>query len=111
MPMFDCRFCRKRREDVNGLCGGCGSEVRLAGVKPPQRDINTPASCPKCGRRGVPQDDHRWVCISCNSWFERDDQTYVDDRPDVNAEKQEAFRERQAKHAKCKRHQTRGAAQ
>lgn len=107
---FHCNFCRKVRQDVNGLCSGCGSEVRLAEKKRPAFDLNTPCPCPKCGRRGVPQeDDQRWFCLSCNIHFERDDQTYVDDRPDVNAEKQEAFRERQKKHAKKTRHRARGA--
>lgn len=109
MGMFFCHFCRRERQNANGLCSGCGSDVAHCGRKKPDVMTNTVPQCPGCGRRGVTQEEDRWYCVACKVWYERPDQAYLDSRPENNAIKREEFEERQARRKKAARHRSRGS--
>lgn len=72
---FKCKVCRGIRQELDGICLGCGSrrnkcEDRSTGGKPLQ--------CPKCGTRGkadfVPSEFNgslrNYECRTCGTMFE-----------------------------------------
>jgi hypothetical protein len=84
-----CRVCRKERSTLPGghQCNSCGTpttEMRPAAMH------STAPRCPQCRHGGKMQPDGRHYCQKCDVWYEADDFGFVDDRPDVNAEKNEA---------------------
>jgi hypothetical protein len=84
-----CRICRKQQRTIDGtqLCNSCGTPTTE--MRPPNA-VNTAPRCPRCRHNGQQQPDGRHYCRACSVWFEADDFGYVDDRPDINAEKNEA---------------------
>lgn len=68
--------------------------VANATVKPKAKSVNR--RCPRCDSRAVQREIEpgRYCCNRCRAVFEDDDFGYVDDRPDVNAEKREAMSRR-----------------
>ena len=82
-----CRICNGDRPH-NGLhCQGCGTEI----VKCKPTKTKRIVDCPGCGNRGPFRELEagRYHCTKCTATFEGADVGYLDDRPDVNAEKQE----------------------
>ena len=85
---FYCGICQKQRQGQNGRCESCGSLVSTAKVKPPRSSTCPP--CPKCGTyQSTLRSDGYWHCRTCGGLHEPDDFGFLDDRPDVNAEKRE----------------------
>lgn len=84
-----CRVCQKPREPLAGghRCNSCGTPTTE--MRPPAVVVNVAPKCPQCRCLGREQPDGRYLCTKCSAWYERDDFGYVDDRPDVNAMKQE----------------------
>lgn len=89
MARFHCNFCRKERTDVGGMCNGCGSPVAQATYQRPKQMQNTIPQCPRCGKRGVAQEEDRYYCVGCGAWYEEPDQRFLDTRPLEAAIKQE----------------------
>ena len=87
---IQCRFCQGVRPVLLKRCQGCGSPVENA------RDNSKPRAkrqCPKCQSGSYQEiDAGRYVCRSCQGVYEDDDFSFVDSRPDVNAEKLESAR-------------------
>jgi ribosomal protein S27AE len=101
---FHCNFCQKLRNNVGGLCDGCGSFVANATYKRQPESTTAVPKCPRCGKRGVSQEEDRYYCISCQAWYETPDQQYLDTRPlqaAIKAEEQQKYdRERKARRHK-----------
>lgn len=92
---INCRFCKGSRNVYHGLCDGCGHPAANVEVKPatnkPAKVYRIPV-CPACHSTNRTElESHRWMCNKCGGIFEREDMGYVDDRPDINAQKREAM--------------------
>ena len=89
MAVLYCNFCRGIRPATATHCLGCGAP--LARTKQPQQPKGAGRPpCPACRRtRSREIEPDRYECRDCGAVFERDDFGYLDDRPDVNAEKRE----------------------
>lgn len=51
--------------------------------------------CPRCSkefRADIAVSDSRYVCPACGDLFEATEQTYIDDRPEINAQRIEAYK-------------------
>lgn len=85
---FPCRMCGGQRPHNGRECLGCGAPIERAWDS---SQTNTERiMCPKCNsgaheRRA----DDSYTCRACGAWFESLEVGYLDDRPDVNAEKRE----------------------
>lgn len=87
-----CRFCRGSRPVMEGRCRGCSAPKENARVKSRPR-VQAPRRCPRCSSRSYSTlEDKRFSCRDCGAVYEDPDFTFVDDRPDRNAEKQERAR-------------------
>ena len=105
--VFHCNYCRKPRNNVGGMCDGCGSPVAQATYQRPKQSTNVVPQCGKCGKRGVYQEEGRYYCVDCQVWYEKPDQQCLDTRPleaAIKAEEQEKYE----KQKKARRHQRGG---
>lgn len=84
-----CTICGGIRPCADGVCLGCGGSARTpAGGVPPKPARTTP--CPRCGTFSRSTlEPGRYCCRNCQAVYEADDFGFVDDRPDINAEKRE----------------------
>lgn len=85
-----CKICRGPRPHNGSVCLGCGTELKNSTVT---RVKTRKKQCPECCSY-MPHiliDPGRWRCGKCNAVFEAGDVGYLDDRPDVNLEKQERY--------------------
>lgn len=88
----NCRICGGIRPCVDSRCMGCGSSLRLCGSVAAKK----PVHCPQCGKsKYVNMEIDRFRCEGCATIFEKDDFRFLDDRPDVNAEKKERMMKRE----------------
>ena len=90
---INCNFCKGRRNVYHGLCDGCGHpEANVtAGSKQRQPAAARVPACPACHSSNRQElEPGRWLCRGCAGIFETEDVGYLDDRPDVNAQKREA---------------------
>lgn len=84
----NCSICRGSRPHNGSVCLGCGTPLAKATLKKTDRRNTT--ECPGCRHNGPFQDiGGRLRCGKCTAVFEGSDFGFVDDRPDVNAEKME----------------------
>lgn len=86
---FFCGICSGKRDNVGGMCSGCGgevSEVRMSANPKPK-----PVQCPQCGPRtdAYPLGRGEHHCRRCGVKFSPVEFAFVDTRPEVNAEKRE----------------------
>lgn len=86
---FFCGVCRGQRDDICGMCSGCGgrvAEVRMSAKPKPKSP-----QCPRCGPRTDAYKLKRgtYHCRKCGAEFSPVEVGFVDSRPDVNAEKRE----------------------
>lgn len=95
-----CRFCNRLTTFNEKRCTSCGMPKLNAIVHTPATpSVEKPPRCPNLciGRMGfvsVPKEIEpgRFQCSICGSVFEKDDFSFLDDRPTVNAMKKESRR-------------------
>ena len=94
----DCNMCGGVRDHNGKLCLGCGTDI--ARCKKPGKKGRNSESCPGCAHSGPHSvlEYGRRVCQKCKSVFEAADFSFVDTRPDVNAEKKEESQFKRRKH-------------
>lgn len=84
-----CRCCGGIRQNNGRICLGCGTPLHQCEI--PRKPRVSKVDCPSCGKRSpqVVIEPGRYRCTACNSIFEADDFSFLDDRPDVSLEKKE----------------------
>lgn len=85
-----CKFCDGKRPNDGEFCLGCGSQLaKCARSVAPDR-VNVPR-CPICSSKAKPEQmaDGQIKCSTCLTLFEKTDFSFLDTRPDVNAQKKE----------------------
>lgn len=89
---FFCSVCRGKRDDIGGMCSGCGSDVEKVRVSANPKP--KPVQCPNCGPRTDAYKLKRgtYHCRRCHAEFAPVEFSFADSRPDVNAEKREGKR-------------------
>lgn len=91
MSEHQCRICDGKRPHNGTICLGCGTLLVKCKAATVKRDIR---ECPKCTHTGPHKliEAGRMRCLKCTAVFEGPDFGFVDDRPEVNAEKKERLR-------------------
>lgn len=83
-----CTICRGLRPNNGVVCLGCGTALLKCSQRKAKRHTT---ECPGCTHTGPHQtlEAGRYRCLKCTAIFEHGDVGYLDDRPDINAEKLE----------------------
>jgi len=82
-------FCHNKQI----LCEGCATPVASCHISDDLlRKINRKPRCPNCRSTFSEEiEKDRYCCKTCDTTFEAPDMGYVDDRPENNAMKNEAY--------------------
>lgn len=93
----ECKCCGGSRPHNGEICLGCGTPILKC--KPSKSTNRFRSSCPQCASDGphVVLEAGRYRCPKCTAVFEQPDFGFVDDRPDINAEKKEKLEADQKK--------------
>lgn len=97
-----CKFTRSIQPNNGSICLGCGSDLTRCKQDKPKRKTS---ECPGCTHHGPHKEieAERYRCLKCGAIFEKPDFGYVDERPDVNAEKLERIERDKRKRGGYKR--------
>jgi ribosomal protein L37AE/L43A len=86
---FFCGICNGKRDNVGGLCSGCGGDVDQVRMSANPKPVAP--KCPQCGPRtdAYRLDRGSYHCRRCGAEFAPVEFGFLDSRPDRNAERME----------------------